>query len=31
MKISSIKVKFLPMYKVNRVGAKSRENQEAKE
>lgn len=31
MKIASIKVKFLPMYKVNRVGAKSRENQEAKE
>jgi hypothetical protein len=31
MKIASIKVKFLPMYKVNRVGAKSRENKEAKE
>lgn len=31
MKIASIKVKFLPMYKVNRVGAKSRENQESKE
>jgi hypothetical protein len=31
MKISSIKVKFLPMFKVNRVGAKSRENKESKE
>lgn len=31
MKIASIKVKLQPMFKVNRVGAKSRENQEAKE
>ena len=29
--IASIKLKFSPMFKVNRVGAKSRENQEAKE
>lgn len=31
IKIAAIKVKFLPMYKVNRVGAKSRENKESKE
>lgn len=31
MKIASIKVKLAPMFKVNRVGAKSRENEEAKE
>lgn len=31
MKISSIKMKFSPMFKVNRVGAKSRENKESKE
>jgi len=30
-KIASIKFKFSPMFKVNRVGAKSRENQDAKE
>ncbi len=30
-KIASIKVKFSPMFKMNRVGAKSRENTEAKE
>ncbi len=30
-KIASIKFKFAPMFKVNRVGAKSRENSEAKE
>lgn len=30
-KIASIKFKFSPMFKVNRIGAKSRENQEAKE
>ena len=30
-KIASIKFKFSPMFKVNRAGAKSRENQEAKE
>ncbi|MES2746946.1 MAG: hypothetical protein V4648_01125 [Bacteroidota bacterium] len=30
-KIASIKVKFSPMFKMNRVGAKSRENSEAKE
>lgn len=30
-KIASIKFKFSPMFKTNRVGAKSRENQEAKE
>ena len=30
-KIASIKFKFSPMFKVNRVGAKSRENTEAKE
>ncbi|CAM3575990.1 hypothetical protein [Flavobacterium psychrophilum] len=30
-KIASIKLKFAPMFKVNRMGAKSRENQEAKE
>ena len=29
--IASIKFKFSPMFKVNRVGAKSRENTEAKE
>ena len=29
--ISSIKMKFGPMFKVNRVGAKSREGSEAKE
>lgn len=31
MKIASIKVKFNPMFKLNRVGAKGRENSEAKE
>ncbi|WP_320814928.1 hypothetical protein [Flavobacterium sp.] len=31
MKIASIKVKFAPMYTVNRVGSKSEENAEAKE
>lgn len=30
-KIASIKFKFSPMFKVNRIGAKSRENTEAKE
>lgn len=30
-KIASIKVKFSPMFKVNRMGAKSKENSEAKE
>lgn len=30
-KIASIKFKFAPMFKVNRIGAKSRENSEAKE
>jgi hypothetical protein len=30
-KIASIKFKLSPMFKVNRIGAKSRENQEAKE
>lgn len=30
-KIAAIKLKFSPMFKVNRVGAKSRENEEAKE
>lgn len=30
-KIASIKVKFSPMFKMNRIGAKSRENTEAKE
>jgi hypothetical protein len=30
-KIASIKFKLSPMFKVNRVGAKSRENKEAKE
>lgn len=30
-KIASIKFKFAPMFKINRIGAKSRENQEAKE
>jgi hypothetical protein len=30
-KIAIIKVKLAPMFKVNRIGAKSRENQEAKE
>ena len=30
-KIASIKFKFSPMFKVNRIGAKSRENKEAKE
>lgn len=30
-KIAAIKFNFSPMFKVNRVGAKSRENQEAKE
>lgn len=29
--IASIKLKFSPMFKMNRIGAKSRENQEAKE
>lgn len=31
MKIASIKLKLAPMFKVNRIGAKSRENSEAKE
>ncbi|WP_293872524.1 hypothetical protein [Flavobacterium sp.] len=31
MKIASIKFKFAPMFKVNRIGAKARENEEAKE
>ncbi len=31
MKIASIKFKLSPMFKLNRMGAKSRENQEAKE
>ena len=30
-KIASIKFKFSPMFKINRIGAKSRENAEAKE
>jgi hypothetical protein len=30
-KIATIKLMFSPMFKLNRVGAKSRENQEAKE
>ncbi len=30
-KIASIKFKFAPMFKINRIGAKSRENEEAKE
>lgn len=30
-KIASIKFKFAPMFKVNRIGAKARENSEAKE
>lgn len=30
-KIASIKFKFSPMFKTNRIGAKSRENEEAKE
>ena len=30
-KIASIKFKFAPMFKINRIGAKSRENTEAKE
>ena len=30
-KIASIKTRLAPMFKVNRIGAKSRENQEAKE
>lgn len=30
-KIASIKMKFAPMFKVNRIGAKSRENTDAKE
>lgn len=30
-KIASIKFKFAPMFKMNRIGAKSRENEEAKE
>ena len=30
-KIASIKFKFAPMFKMNRIGAKSRENSEAKE
>lgn len=30
-KIASIKFKFSPMFKVNRIGAKARENEEAKE
>jgi hypothetical protein len=29
--IASIKFKFAPMFKVNRIGAKSREMEEAKE
>jgi hypothetical protein len=31
MKIASIKFKFAPMFKMNRIGAKTRENEEAKE
>lgn len=31
VKIASIKFKFAPMFKINRIGAKSRENAEAKE
>jgi hypothetical protein len=31
MKVASIKFKFAPMFKVNRIGAKARENEEAKE
>jgi len=31
MKIASIKFKFAPMFKMNRIGAKARENEEAKE
>ena len=31
MKIASIKFKFAPMLKINRIGAKSEENSEAKE
>ena len=31
MKIASIKFKFAPMFKINRMGAKARENKEAKE
>lgn len=31
MKIASIKFKFAPMFKINRIGAKARENEEAKE
>ena len=30
-KIAAIKFKFAPMFKVNRIGAKARENEEAKE
>ena len=30
-KIASIKFKFAPMFKINRIGAKSRENEKAKE
>ena len=30
-KIASIKFKFAPMFKINRIGAKARENEEAKE
>jgi hypothetical protein len=30
-KIAAIKLEFAPMFKINRIGAKSRENQEAKE
>jgi hypothetical protein len=30
-KIASIKFKFAPMFKMNRIGAKARENEEAKE
>ena len=29
--IASIKFKFAPMFKMNRIGAKARENEEAKE
>ncbi|MBC7524935.1 MAG: hypothetical protein H7239_10895 [Flavobacterium sp.] len=31
MKIASIKFKFAPMFKINRIGAKTRENEKAKE
>lgn len=31
LKIAALKVKFAPMYKINRAGAKSQENKEAKE